>query len=274
MPSEFVFDQPHARAFERARVNFLRQILPHCKKELELSSALDVGCGVGYFAALLRELDFEVTGIEGRPENAEEARSRLPGLNVHIGDVEEMPALGVGSFDLVLALGLLYHLENPFRVIRQLRAATRKLLIIESMCVNDAEPVLRLRDEERGEDQGLRYIAFYPSEACLAKMLFRAGFPFVYRFVKLPDHADFSARWAKRRVRTMMAAANQPLSTPYLAPMQEPVSASDPWGSTLGRAWHNVSRLGGFAAKPWPEKIAALRRRFGSVNIRESKRQA
>jgi len=264
LPSACVFDQPHARAFERARVELLREMLPQWKDDLELRSALDVGCGVGYFAALLREFGFEVTAVEGRPENAEEARCRVPGLQVRVGDVEEMSSLGVGSFDLVLSLGLLYHLENPFRAIRQLRSVTRKLLIVESMCINESRPVLYLRDEEHGEDQGLRYVAFYPSEACLAKMLYCAGFPFVYRFLKLPDHADFSATIRKLRVRTMLAASTQQLAGSRLAQIEEPATLSDPWMSTAGRTWHQIARLGRFAVKPWSEKIAAVRRRLGA----------
>lgn len=261
MPSEFVFDLPHYRALDHARIEFLRGLLPQWKSDLQLESALDVGCGVGHFSALLHELGFDVTAFEGRPENAEEAESRVAGLKVHVGEAEEIASFGIAPCDLVLALGLLYHLENPFRVIRQLRTVTRKLLVIESMCMEEPNPVLYLRDEGQGEDQGLRYVAFYPSETCLAKMLYRAGFPFVYRFLKLPSHPDFSASLRKHRVRTMLAASTEPLNAAYLAEMAEPATSADPWISTAGKTWNQVARLGRFALKPWPEKLATLRRR-------------
>ena len=270
MPSRFVFDEPHYRALDHARIEFLRNLLPEWKRELQLNSALDVGCGVGHFAALLQQLGFEVKAFEGRAENAEEAEHRVNGLKVYIGEAEEIGSFGIGSFDLVLALGLLYHLENPFRVIRHLRDITAKLLVIESMCVNDPNPVLCLRDEGHGEDQGLRYVAFYPSEACLAKMLYSAGFPFVYRFLKLPDHPDFSAKLRKHRVRTMLAASAAPLTEAYLAKMVEPTTPADPWISTVGKTWNQMVRLSRFALKPWPEKMAVLRRRgrWASVDRR------
>ena len=261
MPSRFVFDQPHYRALDQARIEFLRNLLPEWKSDLQLNSALDVGCGVGHFAALLHQLGFEVNAFEGRAENAEEAKSRVTGLKVYVGEAEDIASFGIGPFDLVLALGLLYHLENPFRVIRQLRNVTGKLLVIESMCMDDPNPVLCLRDEGHGEDQGLRYVAFYPSEACLAKMLYRAGFPFVYRFLKLPAHPDFSASLRKHRVRTMLAASTEPLTAPYLAKMAEAATLEDPWISAVGRTWNQVARLGRFALKPWSEKVATLRRR-------------
>jgi SAM-dependent methyltransferase len=256
-----VYDQPHYRALDHARIEFLRNLLPEWKRELQLNSALDVGCGVGHFAALLHQLGFEVNAFEGRAENAEEARSRVTGLKVYVGEAEEIASFGIGPFDLVLALGLLYHLENPFRVIRQLHDITRKLLVIESMCIDDPNPVLCLRDEGHGEDQGLRYVAFYPSEAALAKMLYRSGFPFAYRFLKLPDHRDFSTSLRKHRVRTMLVASTEPLNAAYLAKMGEPATSEDPWISTAGRTWIQVARLGRFALKPWSEKVATLRRR-------------
>lgn len=261
MPSAFVFDQPHYRALDHARIEFLRNLLPQWKSDLQLHSALDVGCGVGHFAALLHERGFEVSAVEGRAENAEEARSRVAGLKVYVGEAEEMASIGMSTCDLVLALGLLYHLENPFRVIRQLRNITAKLLVVESMCMNDPNPVLYLRDEGQGEDQGLRYVAFYPSETCLAKMLYRAGFPFVYRFLKLPAHPDFSSKLGKHRVRTMLAASAEPLHATYLAQMAEPATPEDPWINAVGRTWNQVARLGRFALKPWSEKMATLRRR-------------
>ena len=39
----------------------------------------------------------------------------------------------LGEFDLVLCFGLLYHLENPMRTIRHLRALTGQGLLLESM---------------------------------------------------------------------------------------------------------------------------------------------
>src|ERR1700730_17014721 len=238
LPNEFVFDRPHYRALDQAKMEFLRTMLSQWKSELGLQSALDVGCGLGHFAELLHGFGFEVTALEGRPENAEETRQRVPELSVHVRDVEEISAMGHGSFDLIFCFGLLYHLENPFRVIRQLRNVTGKLLVIESMCINDSRPVLCLRDEEHGEDQGLTHVAFYPSEACLAKMLYCAGFPLVYRFLKLPDHPDFAARFEKHRVRTRLAASTQPLKELYLAQIKEPVTPADPWVSTFGKTWN------------------------------------
>ena len=49
---------------------------------------------------------------------------------------------------------------------------------------------MALVDEGKTEDQGLNHIAFYPTEACLIKMLYRSGYSHVYVFNVPPDHSD------------------------------------------------------------------------------------
>ena len=61
------------------------------------------------------------------------------------------------------------------------------------MCVPNSKPMMDLLDEGTVENQGLNYVAFYPSESCLVKMLYRTGFPFVYRFKRLPEDKQFSS---------------------------------------------------------------------------------
>ncbi len=54
---------------------------------------------------------------------------------------------------------------NPFRVVRNLHALARSLLVIETMCIPGRAPALLLRDEGTEVDQSLRHVALYPTEA-------------------------------------------------------------------------------------------------------------
>jgi hypothetical protein len=110
-----------------------------------------------------------------------------------------------------------------------------------------------LLDEGVGEDQALKYVAFYPSEACFVKMLYRAGFPFVYRFRVLPDDALFRATPVRKRQRTLLAASKIPLSTPNLELAKEEVRLVggdlDPWTTSLSRPWRVLFQARVLAAK-------------------------
>ena len=262
MQRTWVFDAPHARRFTEARQSFLRYILPHFKQRLDLRTALDVGCGVGYFSAFLLDLGFQVTGIDGRVENVAEAQKRYPNIPFYVANVEDVSITHLGQFDLVLCFGLLYHLENPFAAMHNLYALTAKVLLIESMTVPGQCPVLILRDEGQSEDQGLHFVAFYPSESAIIKMCYRSGFPFVYRFLQLPDHEDFHASVWRRRVRTILAASHSPLNFPFLELVAEPMDWSDPWETRMGKILHFLRRLRRFLHKPWQEKMRSVRFRF------------
>jgi SAM-dependent methyltransferase len=255
----WIFDMPHAKQFVDARKDLLDEILPELKSQASLHTALDVGCGVGIFSGYLHEQGFKVVSFDGRPENVAEASTRFPGIEFHTANVEASEVQQFGSFDLVICLGLLYHLENPFRAIRNLHALTGKVLLIESMCVPERRPILLFSDEWQGEDQGLNFVAFYPSEACLTKMLHRSGFPFVYRVLRLPAHQDFQASFLRKRARTMLAASKVPLNVSFLSPVQEPVTMSDPWrsawaGFPIESLSHSIARIRHLMRKLGPRK--------------------
>lgn len=229
MSNSFIFDQPLQSEYRIARIKFLERLVASWQSVLGLRTALDIGCGVGYFAATLRDLGLQVTAADGRADNVAEARRRHPGVDFHVADAEEQSLSTLGTFDLVLCFGLLYHLENPLRAMRNLRTLTGKVLLIESMCVPEGRPFLFLMDEGEVEDQSLRAVSCYPTEGAIVKMSYRAGYPHVYRFRELPDHEEFRDLPGRARRRTMIAASLSPLDLPLLYSVPEPKLSGDLW---------------------------------------------
>lgn len=271
LQKKWTFDSDMTRDYTEVRQTFAREFLEAVRQQTELTKALDVGCGVGYFSKFLSDLGFKVVAVDGREENTTEAKRRYPEITFLTKNVEDPSLLEVGSFDFVLSVGLLYHLENPFRAIRNFYALTSKLLLVESMCIPGSDSTLRLLDEGQADNQGLNYVAFYPTESCLVKMLYRAGFPFVYRFEKLPDDVQFTTTFWRKRSRTFLAASKIALKAPNLALAQEPSDTSvqswNPWATKLARArafWKTRSSR-------WPVLASGLMRRTGrSVNSASS----
>jgi SAM-dependent methyltransferase len=240
------FDSPEAIEFVASRQTLTKALLGNLRSTIQLSSAADVGCGVGYFSKLLHDLGFHVTGIDGREENVQEARRRFPDLSFRAANAEDVHVEKIGTFDLVLCFGLLYHLENPFRAIRNLHSITRKVLLIESMCAPGRKPRMELLDEYQVGNQGLNYVAFYPTETCLVKMLYRAGFPFVYGFATLPDHELFrKTAWSEKR-RTMLIAADLALDINNIRLLREPTRPWDIWTTPYERMCKKASDLVGW----------------------------
>jgi SAM-dependent methyltransferase len=244
--SEFVitltpFDDREALRLMEARGESMRRLLKKLIPALHLSTALDAGCGVGYFSQMLRECGLEVRGFDGRQQNVWEARARFPEISFATADVEDRASRNLGVFDLVLCFGLLYHLENPLLATRNLHALTGKCLLLESMCVPEDGTAALLREEPRQDNQSLTNVAFYPSEATLIKMLHCAGFRAVYRVLSLPEHEDFRETGTHRRRRTMLLASHFPVDFAGLRLCPETHDRVDPWSKGLRAP---VGRLG------------------------------
>jgi len=246
-------------------MNFITPLLHELRRTAGIDSALDVGCGLGDFSGFLSRLGIaRVVGIDGRSENLAEARNRYQDVDFKLGDVEELPVEQLGSFDLVLCFGVLYHLENPLRAIRNLYALTQKILLVESMCVPGDKPKLELLDEYEAQNQGLNHLGLYPSEPCLVKMLSRAGFSFVYQFLRLPDNPLYTETRERKRVRTMMVASRIELSGSNLRLVRDQkrmsTECADPWLKVEQpdfRHW-----MAGFVRLPWRDKLRVLQRKL------------
>ena len=261
MQAPLVFDADHYARLNATRGSVVTEMIADLRSGVDLRSAIDVGCGLGYFSELLRSNGFQVTGVDGRAENVEEARLRYRDIQFHKFNAEDSDLLGLGTFDLCFCFGLLYHLENPFLAIRHLRALTKTLLLVEGVILHGTEPIMALVDETPLRDQGLHNFAFYPTEACLIKMFYKAGFSHVYSLLSPPQHPDYHSSSDCRRVRTILAASLHPIRSAKLKAITEPESNFKPWDPTSGiEASRTTERLLRFAGKPFSEKVATLKR--------------
>lgn len=216
------FDTPRAQGFSERRREFLDRFLPDFVRRYGLKTAVDVGCGFGYFSGYLKGLGLEVTAIDGREENVRETAKRNPKVRCLVANVEDLSPNELGRFDLVLCVGLLYHLENPFKAVRNLEGLCTKIAVVETVVAPVKDQSAVLYEEPVVGNQGLTYIAAIPSERWLLKSLYRAGFPLAYRVKQFPDHPDFKSSLFKKRMRTVMLASRCELDSQLLESTREP----------------------------------------------------
>jgi SAM-dependent methyltransferase len=86
-------------------------------------SVLDVGCGPGGNTAWLDSYG-DVVGVDSSPEAVRLARSRHPEMEVREGDVADL-SFADGSFDLVLAIGVLAMVPDDARAVSELVRVAR-----------------------------------------------------------------------------------------------------------------------------------------------------
>jgi len=237
------FDTPAALAINRARMDALFALgLPLAGK-----TVLDAGCGVGHLTNILHQHGCRVVGVEGRDENIQAMRQRYPHIPVYQADVQNDDLTGLGRFEVVFSFGLLYHTEDPVRVLRNLAAVCDELLILETIICDSDQPVMVLADEPWTVNQALTALACRPSPAFVAMALNRIGFPFVYATYDRPAHPDFQFDWrndlAHQRdganLRCMFVASRTKLHQPGLVELiagtPRPVPESTTAPTTPGR---------------------------------------
>jgi 2-polyprenyl-3-methyl-5-hydroxy-6-metoxy-1,4-benzoquinol methylase len=112
--------------------------------------ALDLACNEGWFShQLLGWGAGEVVGIDVREHNiyrAELLREHFglspERLSFRCADVFDLDPEQLGQFDVVLMLGLIYHLERPLEAIRIARRVTRGVCVIESQLTRQQRPIV------------------------------------------------------------------------------------------------------------------------------------
>jgi tRNA (mo5U34)-methyltransferase len=173
----------------------------HFGSRLRDIECLDIGCHEGFYSLAMARRVRNVVAIDARPENLSRARfvaEAMGARNILYRQcrVETLADHLPRMFDLTLFLGLLYHVEDPMRCLRQVAAATRELCIVETQVVDEVEGhaewgsrewtrpyrgILALIDETGEFDAGNREAGVSPMATCpspraLLFMLKQAGF--------------------------------------------------------------------------------------------------
>lgn len=165
-------------------------------------SAVDLACHEGWFSQQVAAMGFaDVQGFDARPDHVADAQLAAAAcgydrLKFFHKDVHEIDAASTGRFDLVLCLGLIYHLENPVGALRTARALTRDggLCLIETQVapglgghidyghhtfvkpVVGSFAIVDETDETHGPETSTTGICLVPSTGTLLWILRKVGF--------------------------------------------------------------------------------------------------
>lgn len=169
------------------------------KLDGSIRSAVDLGSYEGYHSIQLAELPGveRVLGLEGRARNVEKANlvNECLGyerVRFHQYDLEQIGKASLpehGPFDLVFCAGVLYHLSQPWEVIRWMSEVCAKYLFVDThyaeLPLYRCGPYLgEIYPEQDTETCGLKDFSFWPVLGDLLMMLMQRAFVprFIYRY--------------------------------------------------------------------------------------------
>jgi tRNA (mo5U34)-methyltransferase len=214
---------PGVEKIHETRLALLEQALDkRFGRDCSALTAVDLACHQGWFAMHLAKRNFRsILGVDARDEHLADAKLMAEVLGVkqfatRKVDLEDAKASEVGMHDVTLMLGLLYHLENPVRVLRLARAVTRKMMVIETQVVPHmsgmvdwgswrfqrpmvgAFGIVDETAETHASEASVHGICLAPSIETLEWLLKRIGFARVERLV--PPADGYEQLVAQKRV--------------------------------------------------------------------------
>jgi 2-polyprenyl-3-methyl-5-hydroxy-6-metoxy-1,4-benzoquinol methylase len=172
---------------ERPLLRF-RHFMPYCVQAVGGSLAgkrvLDIACNSGFWSLQCALLGATVVGFDARPELIEQAelmKSAVHGeldIDFRVLDFWEMTpsALG-GKFDVVLNLGILYHLPDPFEALRRTLAMTHRSVLLDTTVnpLNAALVHLSWENAEKILDNAEAGVIAVPTVSAVELMLRHLG---------------------------------------------------------------------------------------------------
>jgi tRNA (mo5U34)-methyltransferase len=205
--------------------------------DLTGKTVLDIGCNAGFYALeMKRRGAARVLGIDHDPDYLKQARfaAEITGLEVEFAQLSTYDVGALGErFDLVLFLGVLYHLRHPLLALDLIREhVARDLLVCQSMPRGDPGeepldtdyPFAETGIFERPTYPRLSFVEhryagddtnwWVPNRACMKAMLRSAGFViegnpeeevYVCRPGPLPSHGAVYPALQSRQIRGVAA---------------------------------------------------------------------
>lgn len=215
---------------------------------------LDIGAWDGWFSFEMERRGAQVVAVDSTAFERFRVAHDLLGSHVEyrIEDVCRLSPAMLGYFDIVLFLGVLYHLKHPLLALEKVCELSTDLVCVESFVMDDgsdpaAKPVMEFYEGTELCGQFDNWVG--PNVACLLAMCRSAGFA----GVKLESVIDHRAHVTCRRRWPEPAGANEP--APYLTSVENATTRNREFSSAADdyvALWFKSARAGLRAADVFP----------------------
>jgi tRNA (mo5U34)-methyltransferase len=150
-------------------------------QDLRDKRVLDIGAWDGWFSFEMERRGAEVLAIDcwDNPRFHQMRAALNSKVEYRVMDVFELSAETIGRFDIVLFMGVLYHLKHPLLALEKVCSIATELVAVDSYILAtdldpEARPVLEFYETDEFEGQTDNWVG--PNLACLLAMCRTAGF--------------------------------------------------------------------------------------------------
>ncbi len=149
-----IYRPDYVNRHKQRRHLFLDRLIDVCGGSLEGRSVLDLGSNAGYWslAAIEAGADF-VLGVDGRQMHVDQANLVFEANGVNperyrfeLGNIFEHAFNG--KFDIVLCLGLMYHIAKPVELFETMAATGAQIIVIDTAVSLAPSSVFRVAHED------------------------------------------------------------------------------------------------------------------------------
>lgn len=216
------YDDGALDAIHTTRLAMLQQaVQARFGASLAGKSVIDIACHQGWFSSQVHGWGADsVLAVDARAEHVADTTLigqalGLDHLRVMQSDVHALERATLGQFDLVLMLGLIYHLEDPIGALRRAHALTRSMCVVETQVVpglsgmvdygsyrfvrplKGSFGIIDETDDTHGPEASTTGICLVPSLEALHWIARKIGFARVEP-VAVPDDGYEQLRYGKR----------------------------------------------------------------------------
>ena len=181
-PDHFLGDYPGAK---------FARFAPHLPSDLSGRSVLDIGCNAGFYSIEMKRRGAgRVLGIDSDERYLAQARLAAKTLGFDEIEFQKLDVYDVGAlgetFDLIVFMGVLYHLRHP-------------LLALDLIREHVASDLMLFQSMQRGSSHVLPLKSDYPFKE--SELFFETGFPKLH-FIEREYCSDWTNWWIPNRACT------------------------------------------------------------------------
>ena len=169
----------HYTEWNKNRINFIFSTLN--KKDYKNKRVLEVGCGYAKMGESFWEKGCKVHSIDAREKHisvCKEIHSDKEGMSFEVINLED--EINLKEYDILLHVGVLYHLPDIEKSIKDMNKLCKEILILETeVCDSDNPDVCLHISEYNGYDQSISGRGSRPSADYVEKLLDENGFSYI-----------------------------------------------------------------------------------------------